>query len=127
MFIDHTRLNVCSNKFIFQSTSEETAFEAKLKNSNSISQPRCFIFGPFENCKGCVVTITTKYYYDNPIEAVSTCFKVYQALNSIYPRESSHVWEFLQKSVYKITTNFDKNYDSVTRLLNQIENLKLQN
>ncbi|XP_036331763.1 uncharacterized protein LOC118743286 [Rhagoletis pomonella] len=41
------------------------------------------------------------------IAALDICFKVFHVLNLEYPRESSLMWYFLQKQIYKITTVYD--------------------
>lgn len=107
-----------------QTSAEEISFEENLKNKcNAPVQPRCYVIGEFENCKASVITTTTKYMFNNPIEAIDACLKIFQALNAEYPRESEHIWEFLQKSVYNIQTDFDKNYNSVLILLNDLKNI----
>lgn len=114
------------NYYYFQTAAEETSFEENLKkNNNGPIQPRCYIIGELENCKGCVITTTTKYMFNNPIEAIDACFKIFQGLNTEYPRESEHIWEFLQKAIYNITTSSDKNYNSVLLLMDELKKIIL--
>lgn len=114
---------------LFQSASEETKFEEHLlkkhrENPAEELQPRIYVCGDFKNCRGCVTTVTTKYYFENPIEAFDVCFKVFFALHANYPREAVHVWEFIQKALYKISHPHDKNYTTITNLLNILKKQK---
>lgn len=42
-------------------------------------------------------------------------------LNVKYPREAEHIWEFIQKCVYKINTPYDRNFNSVLNLMHDLE------
>ena len=41
-------------------------------------------------------------------KALDTCFKSFFAVHALYPKESEHIWEAIQKSVYSIRTSYDK-------------------
>lgn len=48
-----------------------------------------------------------KYVFDSPVEAVEACMAAYLALNIKYPDCSKRVWYFLQKYVFRISTESD--------------------
>jgi hypothetical protein len=43
------------------------------------------------------------YYFDDFLDAIETCFKLYFALNSKYPEEAELPWTFAEKFVFKLT------------------------
>lgn len=42
-------------------------------------------------------------------------------LNTKYPREAEHVWEFVQKGIYNINTAYDRNFNSVLNLIHDLK------
>ena len=42
------------------------------------------------------------------MKAIDICFKAVFATESEYPAQSRHLWEAIQKCIYKINTKFDK-------------------
>lgn len=93
-------------------------------------QPYIVIIGPS------IATIHTRYIVINNVKysstsdiryestsiivAVDTCFKILFALNAEYPSESSNIWYFIQKGLYKLTTKYDKVYTSVNSLMTDL-------
>jgi len=61
------------------------------------------------------------YKVETPLKAVDICFKSFFALNLSYPTECDHVWEFVQKFFYDISTNHDKQYQSVDNTINDFK------
>jgi len=67
--------------------------------------------------------IINKYTFkvETPLKAIDICFKSFFALNLRYPIQSDHVWEFIQKYFYDITTEQDKKYQCVDNILNDFK------
>lgn len=112
--------------FSFQTIIEETAFEDKLlkehQNKTISLQPRmCLVGDKFQQI--IVHTVEQKYFFEDPIEALNCCFKCFLALNTEYPRESNHLWEFLQKKLFEVNTQFDKNYTTISSFICSINNI----
>lgn len=70
-----------------------------------------------------VVLDSVRYRVDNPLEAVDTCFKLYQALHAQYPCYSSHSWLFVQKALYNITTKWDAQVPNVETAIHRFKTL----
>lgn len=70
-----------------------------------------------------VVIDTLRYTADTPLKAVDTCFKIYHALHAEYPIQSEVVWLLLQKGVYDIDTEWDKNTAKLKNLVSDIKAL----
>ncbi|KAF5302188.1 hypothetical protein FQR65_LT19117 [Abscondita terminalis] len=62
-----------------------------------------------------------RYNSTSIVHAVDACFKVLFALNAEYPAESSNVWYFIQRGVYKLSTKYDRVYTTVNSLLNDLD------
>jgi len=86
-------------------------------------QPLIIIVGPSINeISNYFVIVNDTYYVLNSIVvAVDTCFKIFHALNLLYPVESLPVWSFIQKGFYKIKTAYDSEYVSVNSLLSDLD------
>jgi len=71
--------------------------------------------------------IINKFVYsvETPLKAVDICFKTFFALNLNYPKESNHIWQFIQQFLYEITTKTDKNYQAVNHIINDLKKLKV--
>jgi len=65
------------------------------------------------------------YSVETPLKAVDICFKTFFALNLDYPKESNHIWQFIQQFLYEITTKTDKNYQSVNLIINDLKKFKV--
>lgn len=65
-------------------------------------------------------TSDIRYESTSIIHAVDSCFKILFALNAVYPAESSNIWYFIQKGLYKLSTRYDKVYTSVNSLLTDL-------
>lgn len=55
-----------------------------------------------------VVQPNDRYDVETPQEAIDCTFKVYHALNVMYPHESKNMWLLLQQRVYNVHTNSDE-------------------
>jgi len=86
-------------------------------------QPLIIIVGPSINeiSKYFVLVNDTYYVLNSIVTAVDTCFKIFHALNLLYPVESLPVWSFIQKGFYKIKTAYDSEYVSVNSLLSDLD------
>ncbi|XP_066590597.1 uncharacterized protein [Prorops nasuta] len=62
------------------------------------------------------------YKTQSMIEAIDTCFKIFNVFNIQYPNESSHIWEVIQVYLYGIKTVFDRHTPFVTEVINDINN-----
>ena len=54
-----------------------------------------------------------EYFISNPLKAVDCCYKSIITLNADFQSESCHIWGFLHKFVYKMTSK-GKNREFVT-------------
>lgn len=76
--------------------------KAKALNEGTPLQPKVFVIGTLDECIGCVIVDNIKYIFNEPLEAVDTCFKIFWVLNLEYPSECNHCWLFIQKAVHQI-------------------------
>ncbi|XP_031332459.1 uncharacterized protein LOC116162857 [Photinus pyralis] len=60
------------------------------------------------------------YQVSTPIKAIDICFKVIHAVHALYPYESETVWLLLQKCLYGIISEWDKNFISVNLLMQDL-------
>jgi len=88
-------------------------------------QPQLVVIGPIENPRQYLIVIDN-FHYDvpSPLKAVEVLFKIYQALHARYPPEADHLWLFIQKGIYDISTKYDKAYTSVTSRLAEFKRFK---
>lgn len=104
--------------------NEEILFEEKIRKDHTTNQltlkPRiCIIGSKLETAV--VRTVSQKYTFNDPVQALECCFKIFLSLNTKYPRDSDHVWEFIQKKLFMVNTSFDKNYTSVETFISTID------
>jgi len=71
-------------------------------------QPTIAVIGSPEEPEQYLVVVDG-FFYDVPsiMKAVDVAFKSFFALRVHYPPESRHIWLFLQKYVYKLSTKDD--------------------
>ena len=69
-----------------------------------------------------IVYKTIFFKFDNFLNALDVCFKLYHVLDLYYSIESYNVWLFIQTYFYEFDTISDKTYSTVTNLINQIKN-----
>jgi len=55
------------------------------------------------------------------MKAVDLGLKSFFSLNLNYPKESEHVWEFIQKCFYNITNDHDKRFTSTNITINDLK------
>lgn len=102
-------------------------FESRLQEEHRLQpkthlQPRVYIVGD-DNVKAVVTTVTHQYHFDDPISAVNCCFHIFLGLDAQYPRQSDHLWEFLQKAVYELKTPHDINYITTDTFISDISRI----
>jgi len=115
--------------FITHITSNSELIETITRRKQKYSQlgitlqPLIIIVGPSINeiSKYFVLVNDTYYVLNSILTAVDTCFKIFHALNLLYPVESLPVWSFIQKGFYKIKTAYDSEYVSVNSLLSDLD------
>ncbi|KAF4531566.1 hypothetical protein B566_EDAN013570 [Ephemera danica] len=61
------------------------------------------------------------YKVETILKAVDVCFKSFFVFNATYQVECEHIWLFVQRKVFEITTKYDNNFTRLEELL-----LKLQ-
>lgn len=60
----------------------------------------------------------TLYKFDNFLESLDICFKIFQVFNLKYPQACELPWNFIQQYFYEINTCFDKKNPNLTSLIN---------
>lgn len=77
------------------------------------------------NCQMYLKIDEQMYLADNAQSALDFCFKSFHALHAKYPVEAEQVWLVIQKGLYQLHTEWDKNLSGVYDLLTDIENHSL--
>lgn len=91
-----------------------------LKNKGATPQPYIIIVGESKKeIKSFLVVANQKilYHRSNVMQAVDTCYKIIWALNASYAIDSYAIWYFIQRGMYKMTSQFDKGSTSAESLL----------
>lgn len=70
-----------------------------------------------------VIDCAIKYKFPSLIEAFDTLFKLFHAFHICYPVQAEHLYLLIQKSVYKIQTDFDKQIPYIEDFLKACENI----
>jgi len=100
--------------------------ENKAKRLNTTVQPYitflCIgIENPLKVTGSYVIINKYQFKVETPMKAVDLAFKSFFSLNLNYPKESEHLWEFIQKYFYNITTDHDKQFTSTNIILNDLK------
>ncbi|KAL4719140.1 hypothetical protein ACJJTC_006172 [Scirpophaga incertulas] len=97
--------------------------KAKLHELGMTLQPFIVVVGPTLKTISARYIVLNNLRYEMPsmIKSVDACFKLIFALNAEYPAESKHVWQFIQRVLYKMTTKFDKIFTTVRTLASDLE------
>lgn len=96
--------------FFFQSKDDE------IKDTNEYLHPRIVIVGDLLSDFYCYVILQhRKYYFENPLKAIETCFHFFCGLNINYPIECRYIWLFLERAVFKL--NISDTNDSFMNIL----------
>ena len=66
-----------------------------------------------------VVIDDVLYEVESTLKAIDITFKAFHALHANYPVESERIWLFLQKAIYNIETQWDKQEGTVTALVQE--------
>lgn len=122
-FVIYIRLDVISC-FDFQT---ECDINAEIENRKSYCiangltfQPTPLFVGPLNCIERCFIIIDeTRYEVDSVLKTFERTFHTFYALNAEYPRESSHIWQFLQITCLKI--NMDKVGINLNTLLGSLK------
>lgn len=71
-------------------------------------QPVAVVVGPLNSIRQCFICLDDyRWEVDSPIEAVFGVLKICFGLSASYPVESRHIWVFLQRVVFNVTTAQD--------------------
>lgn len=92
----------------------------KLMDKGFSLQPFCMIVGPsLTEITTFLIVVNDCAVYErtNILAAVDTCFKAIWALNAEYSFDSYATWYFIQRGLYKITSQFDKGSTAAESLL----------
>ncbi|CAI6375699.1 unnamed protein product [Macrosiphum euphorbiae] len=68
--------------------------------------------------------VINKYFYkvESALKAVDICFKSFFSFHLNYTPECEQIWNFIQKYMYNIETKYDKNFQSVNSMINDLNN-----
>lgn len=85
-------------------------------------QPFIIIVGPsLNNILNYFVIVDDTFYQLNSItDSVDCCFKIMITFNAEYPVECEAIWHFIQKGLFKLETQFDKNLTAVNAFLSDV-------
>jgi len=102
----------------------KTLKEKHLRNQKLklTEQPTIIVVGTLLAVKKALVCVNS---YVLPVksvaDAIDMCFKLSMVSNLKYSIESSHIWTFIQKTVYKVATPHDTYFKSVTAYLKKMQ------
>lgn len=60
------------------------------------------------------------FLIEDPIAGFEVIFKTFLALRSKYPDECKHLWLFIQKAVFGVSTKFDVKLSNVETFVQEI-------
>ncbi|XP_053607240.1 uncharacterized protein LOC128673433 isoform X3 [Plodia interpunctella] len=94
----------------------------KLQKIGINLQPFIIVVGPSpkEIFDRYVILNNVRYEVTTVLDAVDACFKIIFVLNAKYPSESKHVWQFIQKAMFKLDTKYDKVFTTVNTLITDL-------
>lgn len=100
--------------------TETSATKKKKKNS----QPRVTFVGDANEILAIsyVDVSGNRLKFANPVKAIEVCFHCFMGMNVKYPKDCGHVWEFIQRLVFGLTTKRDKNIPGIDTLINDLIN-----
>lgn len=61
------------------------------------------------------------YKPGNLLKTLDVIFKIFHVLQLKYPAECEHVWNFIQKTVYNMKTDWDKTFVVVEQLISDLD------
>ncbi|XP_026290971.2 uncharacterized protein LOC113215549 [Frankliniella occidentalis] len=71
-------------------------------------QPIPVFVGPLTNLRQCFIVLDdVRWEFDGPFEAIEAAFKLSFGLGAKYPPEARHIWIYLQRTLFNITTKDD--------------------
>lgn len=85
-------------------------------------QPIPMFIGSVDNIVSCQVMVNEhRYSLPTPLKALDLCYKTFFVLNAAYPKESAHIWTYLQTFIYEMNDDSTKNYTSVNKLISALQ------
>lgn len=92
--------------------------KAKLQELGLTLQPFIIVVGATvkEISARYIVLNNLRYELPSILKSVDACFKLIFALNAEYSAECKHVWQFIQKVLFKMSTKYDKIFTTVRAL-----------
>lgn len=78
-------------------------------------QPFIVVVGPTTKDIAVRYNVLNHLRYELPTikKSVDACFKIIFALNAEYSADCQHIWQCLQKNVFKMNTKYDKIFTTV--------------
>jgi hypothetical protein len=64
-----------------------------------------------------IIDCRIKYQFESVIKAFDTIFKLFHTSHICYPVQAEHLYLLIQRSVYKIQTEFDKSIPYIQDIL----------
>lgn len=88
-------------------TEHEMKIQEKLKKYSLYDIPMHPIIIICNNKKFAVKYESILYFFDNLLDAIDNCFKLYFVFNLKYPTQCIKVWTFIQKYFYDMSVESD--------------------
>lgn len=87
------------------------------------NMPRIYLIGD------CIRTVSFAYMdfygrrhiFQNPLQAIEVCFRCFMGSYTKYPKSCEHVWLFLQKLIFQISTPEDAIIPCTNTLINDLQ------
>ncbi|KAI4465077.1 hypothetical protein MML48_3g00004898 [Holotrichia oblita] len=88
-------------------------------------QPYVMVVGPSINTiiNTYMVIDDNIYKVTSVLRGVDICFKTFHVLQAHYPVESEHLWLFLQKYIFNISTAWDKNIPALNTFIAELSHI----
>jgi len=68
-----------------------------------------FVGEDIQSIHTCYVRVNQKFWhFECPLKALEVCFKSYFVFHCIYPKECYDSWLIIQKHLFKLNTEYDK-------------------
>lgn len=86
-------------------------------------QPFLCVIGNLEETINSIFVVIDKIQYqcDTVLNALDLLFKIFHVFNAEYPPPSEHIWFLIQRGIYKIITEHDKNFSYVMHFIKALE------
>lgn len=92
--------------------------KAKFQELGLTLQPFIIVVGPslIQISARYVILNNLRYEMPSIVKSVDACFKIIFILNAEYSAESTHIWQFIQKYIFTLSTKHDKIFTTVRAL-----------